>query len=152
MNHYDSNYAANLERDDEEEPILCENCEDAEAWNPLVDGRQVCIGCAFAILDEFIREQRDSLSPPAHGSIVETMDAAREAGGKAWDRVEDVDAELGRKPVVGPATKALAEAIQSQRTKVELAGGNYVLGGYDMHVKLSNDVVDAFFAELEADR
>jgi hypothetical protein len=91
-------------------------------------------------------------APPAQGSIVEALGELREAGGKAWDRVEDVDAELGRKPVVGPATKALAEAIQSQRTKVELAGGNYVLGGYDMHVKLSNDVVDAFFAELEADR
>jgi hypothetical protein len=129
MNHYDSNYAANLERDDEEEPILCENCDDAEAWNPMVYGRQVCIGCAFSMLDEFIREQRDSLSPPSQGSIVEAQDAAR-------------------KPAVGPIASVVLMWLKHSTRDLDDDSLVTIDGKRSIAAKLVRQAV----AELEADR
>jgi hypothetical protein len=43
--------------DDNDGPKSCEQCQDEYAWNPLSDGRQVCIGCVFDICNELLRER-----------------------------------------------------------------------------------------------
>jgi hypothetical protein len=83
----------------------------------------------------------------AQGSIVEALEELREAGGKAWDQVADVEAELGRKPAVGPATRDALKVIEYKlRSNMDLIAANGTV-----FVPVEIDDPKAFLAELEAD-
>lgn len=118
------------------------------------DSSSDCISNGFVHYDLFesraiAREYLRLDATAAQGSTVEALAELREIGGKAWDHVDDVEAELGRKPAVGPATRKVIEAFAAQLRFERM--NPTMMPKAASSVGLLDDECDEFLAELETD-